>query len=351
MRDLVQRSELVRRGSRRATRLTRCTLLVRALHFFVHDLDAAQSRMAAQRPCTAELQGGGRVSAVMPLDASAPEADQTTAPVRSWPARLELGFEPRVQRTALAHRRHHGPLRVQRPFYPEGDVCHCYLLHPPGGLVGGDMLEIDVYLRPGANALVTTPGATKFYRQNGFRAGQSQQLDVAANAVLEWMPQESIYFDGCDAASVTRIDLERDARFIGWEITVLGRPASGDWFRSGIAEQRIELYRERTPLYLDRLRLTGDSGLLTASAGLSGHTVSATMLATGVDRDLLETLRASLPDDLPGQLGMTLKHDLLIARFIGDRAEHARQCFVAIWRVLRPALIGREACVPRIWNT
>jgi len=149
-----------------------------------------------------------------------------TAQTTGWQACLELGFEKRGLRTVAAQRRHYGPLAVQRPFYPEGDVCHLYLLHPPGGVVGGDTLDIRVRAGTGARALVTTPGATKFYRSAGATAAVTQTLQVDAGAVLEWLPQEAILFQGAVARQQTCIELAAGACFAGWDILCLGRPAN-----------------------------------------------------------------------------------------------------------------------------
>src|SRR3569623_3774405 len=136
-----------------------------------------------------------------------------------WQARRELCFAIRGGRSTVTSRRQHGPLRVQRPFFPEGaGVCHIYVLHPPGGVVGGDELEIDVAVRAGAHALITAPAAGKFYRRAGAPARQPQLLRVAAAAALEWLPRENIVFDGARAELCTRVELAEGARFIGWEI-------------------------------------------------------------------------------------------------------------------------------------
>jgi urease accessory protein len=166
-----------------------------------------------------------------------------------WQARIELGFARRADRTVLAHKRQLGPLAVQRPFYPEGGPCHTYLLHPPGGIVGGDSLEIEALVGVGAHALVTTPGASKLYRSVGASAHQTQCLRVAGGGTLEWLPQETIFFPGAKARMCTRVDLEPNARFIGWELYSLGRPAVGERFASGRADLSFRLSR----LPLDRL--------------------------------------------------------------------------------------------------
>jgi len=276
---------------------------------------------------------------------------QEVVPVRHWRARLEVDFGVRAGRTVPVRRVHSGPLVVQRPFYPEGGVCHLYLLHPPGGLVGGDALEVGLAVAPQAHALVTTPGATKFYRSNGLEASQTQHLRVGSNAALEWLPQETIGFDGAKARTHCRVELEDGARFIGWETLVPGRPAGGHLFRTGCLRQRLELWRGDEPLFVDALTLDGDGGLLHAAAGLSGRRCLATLLATPVTRELLEAVRTQVAAPDSAQLGITLIDDLLVCRYLGDEALAARAVFERIWALLRPALLGRPACTPRIWRT
>ncbi|WP_303908751.1 urease accessory protein UreD, partial [Thiohalomonas denitrificans] len=150
-----------------------------------------------------------------------------------WKARLELGFEPRAGRTVLAKRIQRGPLAVQRPFHPGDGACHVYLLHPPGGVVGGDELSVRAAAAAEAGALITTPGATKFYRSAGPRAYMEQRLNVADGGALEWLPQENIVFPGALADIRTRIDLKGQAGFIGWETLCLGRPAADERFDAG----------------------------------------------------------------------------------------------------------------------
>ncbi|MBM4202088.1 MAG: urease accessory protein UreD, partial [Gammaproteobacteria bacterium] len=141
-----------------------------------------------------------------------------------WNAELELRFAPGHGKTVIAHRRHVGPLLVQRPFYPEGPVCHVYLLHPPGGVVAGDTLGIDVDAANGSAGLVTTPAAGKFYRSASGLARQSVSLRVADGASLEWLPQETIVYQGARVRSRITIELEAGARFVGWDVVALGRP-------------------------------------------------------------------------------------------------------------------------------
>lgn len=268
-----------------------------------------------------------------------------------WQARLALGFERRGARTVLAERSHYGPLAVQRPFYPEAGVCHVYLLHPPGGVVGGDALEVNVRCGPGAEALVTTPAATKFYRSAGPTAVQEQRLSVASGARLEWLPQETIAFAGSEVSTATRVDLDAGATFIGWEILCLGRPASAELFERGQVHQRLEVRRDGEPLLLDRLRLDGAGPLSGARWGLAGRSVNAILVATPADATALAAVREGVGVTQEEYFGATLMDDLLVCRYLGFQAEQAKRVFERAWALLRPALAGAPACAPRIWRT
>src|SRR6185436_15824208 len=172
-----------------------------------------------------------------------------------WHAALELGFAAASGATRLARRKHRGPLVVQRPFLPEGPgVAHVYVLHPPGGLVGGDELTLDVEVDAGAHALVTTPAASKIYRTNGAAVRQVQRLRVAGGATLEWLPQEAIIYDGARATLETRVELGPGARFIGFDAVCFGLPARRAPFESGHCRQMFEIFRDGRPLLIERGR-------------------------------------------------------------------------------------------------
>lgn len=269
-----------------------------------------------------------------------------------WQARLRLEFAAGPDRTLLAHREQRGPLVVQRPFYPEGPTCHVYVLHPPGGLVGGDALSIEVRVGEGAQALITTPGAAKLYRSLGPAAVQVQRLRVAAGGALEWLPQENILFPGAQARLRTELDLDPGAAFIGWEVHALGRPAIGERFETGRADLALRIHRASVPLLLDRLRLAEGQGLDGAS-GLRGYPVTGTLAACPAGSDDLEAVRAQadpgVESDLPW--GATLLGDLLIVRCLARGCEPVHRHLRALWGILRPRLLGRPPCPPRIWAT
>lgn len=282
-------------------------------------------------------------------------------PARHWRAHLQLDFEVRpagaggTAPTRITRSRHTGPLRIQRPFYPEGDCCHCYILHPPGGIVTGDHLTLQANLNENAQALITTPSAGRVYTQDSHGHPQYQGIaaKLAAGSCLEWLPQETILYDGAKVELINRFELARDARLIGWDFICLGRRASGESFNRGQCIQLIELVRDNKLLLRERTRWQGGSKMLSAAWGMANFRVAGTLFATlDLNRQQLDELRQSLAQqNLPGEWGLSQKPGVLLARFLGDSAEQGRRGFECIWRTLRPLLNNRPACRPRIWNT
>jgi urease accessory protein len=267
----------------------------------------------------------------------------------SWHAELELAYARFGDSTRPVQRRHLGPLRVQKHLYAEGpQVCQHIIVHPPGGIAGGDRLDICASVGRDAWAQITSPGAAKWYRAAG-PAYQQLKLQVAAGATLEWLPQETIIFSAAQAELSTCIDLEGDARLFYWDVVALGRPASGERFDVGHFQAQLNIRRDGQLLWHERQRIVGDDGLLDSPIGLDGQPVFATLLVTGdIDSDLLERCR-SLPNDVRGDL--TQLPGLLVARCLASEALLARGWLIDLWRLLRPTLLGREAMPPRIWNT
>lgn len=263
----------------------------------------------------------------------------------SWKAELALAFERRDGRTVLARRHHAGPLQVQKPLYPEGDaVCHAMVLHPPAGIAGGDQLRIAVAVDAQAHALLTTPGAGKWYRSAGPWAGQDLSFHVDGS--LEWLPQETIVFDGALARMSTTVELAPDASYLGWEILCLGRSGSGERFARGACRIATEIRRAGRLLWLERGRVDGGGALLDSPAGFGGHTVCATLLATGeIDSECVAECRRD------PEVALTRLPGLLVARYLGNSSEQAKRCLTRLWSLLRPVLIGRVAVEPRIWKT
>ena len=282
---------------------------------------------------------------------AATTADAEKLTDRNWRARLDLKLSGREDKTIISHRQHYGPLVIQKPFYPEPDVCHVYLLHPPGGVVGGDQLTLDVEVNRSGHSLITTPAAGKFYRSAGSQAQLKQTLVVKEKSTLEWLPQETILFSGCEVKLQTIVQLEQDASFIGWEILCLGRPAGNQLFTTGSARQSFEIWRNEKPLILDRARLAGNDDVLSAQWGMQGYTVSGTMLAVNVNKEMLDQVRENLPEIKQGLISVSLINDVLVCRALSHQGEHIRFAFIAVWKTLRKILLGRIACEPRIWST
>jgi urease accessory protein len=278
-------------------------------------------------------------------------ADPITAP---WRASLDLTFARRDDATLLVERRHSGPLRVQKPLYPEGRaLCHALVLHPPAGIAGGDELALRVHAHDGAQALLTTPGAGKWYRSAGPHAAQAVSIRVDAGASIEWLPQESIVFDGALARMSTAVELAEDARYLGLEILCLGRRASGERFTRGHLALATDIRCAGVPLWHERARLDGGSPLLHSPVGLASATVCATVLAAGSDiaAATLAACRAVPLVEASAQAGVTALPKLFVGRYLGHSAAAARAWFFGLWQTLRPALIDRAAATPRIWNT
>ena len=273
-----------------------------------------------------------------------------------WHAELHLGFARAGERTVLRENRHCGPLRVQKALHPEGDaVCQAIVLHPPSGIAGGDHLAISVAVDGDAHAQLTTPGAGKWYRSGGADASQTINFGVAEGATLEWLPQETIVFDGARARMATHVALATDSRFIGWDIVCLGRAAAGERFEKGRFDLFFRVDRDGHPIWLERGGFAGSDPMLASPAGWAGHTVCGTLLCAFPELPqqaaaLLEALRVVPPAD--GALhGISALPAILVARYLGDNSEAARLWFAELWKILRPACTGRPAILPRIWNT
>ena len=290
-----------------------------------------------------------------------PMAPTGTSPTQTtWPASIALEFERKGDKTRLTRSRHHGPLYIQKPFYPEGlDHPHAYILHPPGGIVSGDCLQIGVKVGPDAGALITTPGAARIYRARDLQPRQRQQifLEVAAGGVIEWFPLETIVYNKACVELDTTIDLAEDSHFFGWEISCFGLPASGEYFTTGRFRQNYMLLYRGVPVFIDRFVLEGDDvkTLMGSTAGLRGHPVSGFFLCGPFplrSEDLVQVLRDRVTAmGLNPVASVTQVGHFCVGRYLGCSAEQAKSLFAQWWTLSRPRLIKRKACAPRIWLT
>lgn len=264
---------------------------------------------------------------------------------KGWQASLALQFCHTPEKTRLHSARHVGPLTVQRPFYPEGETCHLYLLHPPGGIVGGDELTIDVRLEAHSHALITMPGASKFYRSNGALARLEQIFTLDEEAILEWLPQDTIFFPGARAELCSVFHLQRSSTLLAWELFCLGRPVINETFSHGRIASRLEVWLEEHPLLMERQHLA--DGDLTPVAE---HPWIGTLLFYPASYAQLEEVREQLTP-LNHFAGATLTDGLLSVRFLSHDNLICQQAMRAIWQCLRPQLTAKAPYSPRIWQT
>jgi len=259
-----------------------------------------------------------------------------------WAAHLTLGFRWDGARTVLVQRDAAGPLAVQKPLYPEGEeVCHAIVVHPPGGIAGGDELSLEV--KGEGHAVLTTPGAAKWYRSAGQWARQRLAFEVGGT--LEWLPRETIVFDGALAQLECEVRLASGARYIGWELVCLGRTGSGERFSRGSLRMDTRIARDGRLLWMERGEIEGGGAMMRSPVGLAGKTVFGSLIAAAPRFEpslLSECRRIAATTVLPG---------LLVARYLGDSTEDAFDRFKSLWSLLRPAVSGRDALEPRIWST
>lgn len=287
----------------------------------------------------------------------------------AWAASLRLRFAVRGPRTVLVERRHRGPLMVQKALYPEGEgICHTVVLHPPAGIAGGDTLDIDVDVEAGAHAVITTPGATKWYKSLGREAGQSVRISVAEGARLDWLPQENIVFDDARARIATDVTVHPGGSAIGWDAVVLGRQASGERWSSGTVTLRTRIGSgsptasapargASPPLWIEHAALDATSALRAARPGMDGLRILGTLWAVGgtVGKELAETLAEQLPYENDLRAGVTCigtpAQPLLLLRVLGNDMEAVRRVMVACWTSLRQPVHGVTPRPLRLWST
>lgn len=274
----------------------------------------------------------------------------------TWHATLSLNHRREGPRTTVRYE-HSGPLRILKSLYPEGEaICHNVIVHPPGGLVGGDLLDIRVHVDDGAHALISTPGATRFYESTELLTEQRVTLDLAVGARLEWLPLEALAYPGCRALNRLKATLAPGAEMLAWDVTALGLPASDQAFDRGHITQRLEL----PGLWLEQSHIdAADHRLLASPLGLAGQRCLGTlMFAAGTPMDrtrrewLLEAVREALADLPPDvKAGATCPNpNLLVVRAVAPLVEPLMTTLQRCWAGLRQAAWNIKPVPPRIWQ-
>ena len=274
-----------------------------------------------------------------------------------WHANLDLDYRLEAGRTVARHL-HTGPLRILQSLYPEGDaICHNVLVHPPGGLVGGDTLNLKIQVAPRAHGLLTTPGATRFYRSEGETALQRTSIDLATDARMEWLPLEAIAYSGCLAENHLSLSLAPGAELLGWDVTALGLPAADKPFDSGHFCQHLEM----PGVWLERANIQARNDLLLNSpVGLAGYRCFATlffMSGSRLDRqrrqDALDVARSVIQKhSLCATAGATSPDgQMVLVRVLAPVVEPAMALLRAVWLAWRRHLWQLDTSSLRIWST
>jgi urease accessory protein len=276
-----------------------------------------------------------------------------------WRARLDLAVRLDSEQRCVVHAAHEGPLRVLKTLHPEGpSIAHQVLVHPPGGIVGGDRLAITLQLQPRAHAVITTPGATRFYRSAGEAGVQHVRATLQEGARLEWLPLEAIAHSGCIAENHAQFELTGGAEMIGWDVLALGLPASGEAFTAGRFTQHLEL----PGVWLERGVIdSADARLLQSPLGLAGRSTLLTLwfacgqpMATPRIDAMVDAARERMPahDADAVVAGVTaLQQRVIVLRALAHRVEPAMALAQAVRAAWRGVAWQLEPTAPRVWRT
>jgi urease accessory protein len=283
-------------------------------------------------------------------------------PFPGWQGHLQLTYRYRQDKTQAIEHRGTAPLKVQRSFYPESAaICHNTILHTAGGVVGGDRLNIDIDLQARSRAVITTAAAGKIYGSNGAISSEHIVQNIGENACLEWLPQETIIFDGALFDRQLQVNLAATASWLGWEITRLGRTACGERFTHGVWKSATEVYRQGMPIWIDRQLLVGDEWIDSANS-LAGYPIVGTLAWIGVgslhstdstdrlvSKDLVNSAR-SLFDGDPLKIGVTRLTEGMLCRYRGDSTTEVRRWFTDVWHLLRHSFLHSPPIHLRVWQ-
>ncbi len=275
-----------------------------------------------------------------------------TEPQQNWHGNLSLVYARTENGTQLIRNQCQAPLLVQRPFYPEGkNVCHSVILHTAGGVVGGDRLSCYFHLQPHAQVLITTAAAGKIYRSNGLPARQTVEIQIDADAGLEWLPRETIVFNKALYRQDLRVELATGAFLLSWEITRFGRTARGEKFLQGDWRSRTEIWRQGKPLWIDRQWLPASDKIFHSPHGLNGQAIAGSLvwIQKAVSQDFVTKVR-QLAGYGVGEVGVTRLEHGFLCRYRGSSTAEVRNWFISVWQLVRGCFLDRAVCIPRVWQ-
>ena len=286
-----------------------------------------------------------------PITGSAPS--QST---RRWHGELLLDFQARrdaqnqLERTVL-HFEHKGPLRIQKALYPDSNqCCHAVIIHPPAGIAAGDFLAITIDVEESAQALITTPSATKWYGAHG-GAAAAQHIEMNVKGHLQWLPAETIVYDHAFVHSVLTMDIAPTGSVMGWDTLIFGRHGSGERYSYGTFNQTLRLSLAEDVVWIERLRLVGNDPLFNSPVGLQGHHALATCwVVVPADANLSDDCLSALRAHCPSVAFTRLHPRVLVGRLLGAPIALRIQ-LEATWQWLNTHLLHQSTGTPRLWAT
>lgn len=272
-----------------------------------------------------------------------------------WQGSLNLVYGKHQGKTRVTNSLVQAPLKVQRPFYPEGDhICHSILIHTAGGIVGGDRLNQHLLVQNHAQAVITTAAAGKVYRSNGQAAKQDIHISIEQDAGLEWLPQETIIFNGAVYHQNMKVELGPGGSWLGWEINRFGRTARGEKFLQGEWRSHTEVWQQGKPLWIDRQYLQGSEETFSSPNGLAQQPIVASLVWLGkpVPIEILDQAQQLWHDSFSyGEGGVTYTQGQgLLCRYRGASTTEVKKWFMAVWELLRLSLLERQAFKLRVWQ-
>ena len=272
---------------------------------------------------------------------------------KHWQGFLSFTLEDRFGKTVVKDKKHFGPLVLQRAYYQEDDRPTILVIHPPGGVVAGDELTTQITLKPNAKGFISTPAATKFYRSIGASSYQLQKITLGKHSQLEWLPQETLFFNQCRVHNHLHFQLQdADCALIAWDMVGLGRPAMKEQFAEGELLQKVQISLDDTPIFTDQFYFHNTPELLSSPFGLNAQTLMATMLFYSQELEKLKQLKALLLEKGWAQIcGISLVDRVLVLRTLDSDLDDLKARLIAAWQIARPLVIEEEPVMPRIWKT